>query len=311
MINQSTDERPEFSIIIPCYNYARFLGRALDSAISQPGSDYEIIIIDDGSTDDTKSIVKEYLNKPNCSQLHYHRQNNSGASVARNRGVELSSGHFLIFLDADDELVEGALDHLRPISKAIPNAGLLIGGHYTVHENGSQKLHKVRRLSRSRKKNFLNYLTKRISTANGAVAVNRSVFEKIKYTEDLPQAEDIPVFGQAFANFDCYSIKKPIARIHRHMDSRRRDITLARKGGFKVVDRLFNPNLLPTECMCYRDYFYTRKCLSLFRRYYKEGIYQDAATYFHKAFMKRPLTALRPSYSSKYLRMLIRPRDSR
>ncbi len=306
MTNPSTGEWLRFSIIIPCYNYARFLDRALDSAISQPGEDYEIIVIDDGSTDDTNSVVSEYLSNPYCPHLHYHHQNNLGPSAARNSGVKLSRGQFLIFLDADDELVDGALDYLRPIAEAKPNAGLLVGGHYTAHEDGSLKYSKAKHLSRIRTKNFVAYLTKKISIANGAVAINRMIFEKTQYPEGLAQAEDIPVFGQAFANFDCYSISEPLARVHRHEDSRRGDITLARKAGFQVIDRLFNPELLPAECMRYRDYFYVRKCLSLFRHFHKEGLMHEATAYYHKALKKRPFTALRPSYLSKYLRILLK-----
>ncbi len=310
MGNPTVDVGIRFSIIIPSYNYARFLVRALDSAISQPGEDYEVIVVNDGSTDDTDSIVKDYLNDQDCTRLRYHRQEQAGASAARNCGVELSRGQFLIFLDADDELVEGALDYLRPITEAKPNAGMLVGGHYAVHDDGSQKYHKIKRLSSVRKKNFLDYLTKKISMVNGAVAMNRLIFEKIRYTEDLPQAEDIPVFGQALATFDCYSIPEPIARIFHHVDSRRRDTTLARKGGFQVVNHLFNPDILPAECMRYVDYFYVRKCLSLFRLFSKEGAKWEAASYYHKALMKRPLTALRPSYFSKYLRMLAKSNRS-
>jgi len=310
MSNTMVQAGIRFSIIIPSYNYARFLARALDSAISQPGDDYEVIVVNDGSTDDTVSVVNAYLSNPDCTRLRYHYQKQAGASAARNCGVELSRGKFLIFLDADDELVAGALDSFRSMTQVKPDAGLLVGGYYAVHEDGSEKFQKVKRLSSIRKKNFLGYLSKKISLANGAVAMNRLVFEKIRYTENLPQAEDIPVFGQAFATFDCYSIPEPIARIHHHVDSRRRDITLARKGGFQVVDHLFNPDILPSECMCYVDYFYARKCLSLFRLFYKEGAREEAATYYHKALMKRPLTALRPRYLSKYLRMLAKPKRS-
>ncbi len=308
--NQSIDDAVRFSIIIPSHNYAHFLPRAIDSAVSQPGDDYEVIVINDGSSDNTDAIVLKYLNDHDHHQLSYYNQDNLGVSVARNRGVELSRGQFLIFLDADDELISGALNSLRPISQAKPDAGLLIGGHYTAFKDGSKKLHNVKPLKPIRKNNFFNYLKKKISMANGAVAINRLVFEKIKYPDDLPQSEDIPVFGQAFANFDCYSIPDPLVCIHRHDGSRRSDVDSARKGGFQVVDYLFNPDLLPLECMPYRNYFYVRKCLSLFRRFYKAGAYQEAKTYYHKAFLNQPLTTLRLSYLRKYLRILMTPKNT-
>ena len=266
-----------------------------------------MLVIDDGSTDNPCSVVGEYLDNPGISNLRYYRQANLGVSSTRNRGIELSQGQFLIFLDADDELVEGALDHLRLLSEDVPDAGLLVGGHYTVSEDGSQKRHDVKNISHDREKTFYNFLKKKISMANGAVALNRLVFEKIKYADKLPQAEDIPVFGQAFANFNCYPVTHPLVRVYRHDNSRRRDIVLARRGGFMVVDHLFNPDLLPEAFMRYKKYFYVRKCLSLFRRFYKEGAYQEAAKYYHMAFMMRPFTALRISYFRKYILMRIKP----
>jgi len=306
MPNDSTQKMLKFSIIIPCYNYARYLRRAIESAVNQPGEDYEVIVIDDGSTDDPCSVVGEYLDNPKYSKLQYFKQHNFGVSAARNRGVELSKGQFLIFLDADDELVEGALDHLQILSEAVSDAGLLVGGHYTVFDDGSQKCHYVKNVNDNREKNFYNFIKKKISVANGAIAINRLVFEKIKYSPNLPQAEDIPIFGQAFANFDCYPVAHPLVRIHRHDNSRRDDITLTRRGGFMVVDNLFNPDLLPAGFMRYKNYFYVRKCLSLFRCFYKAGAYQEAAKYYHMAFMMRPLTALRISYFKKYLSMLVK-----
>ncbi len=310
MSNELTNNDLKFSIIIPSYNYAGFVNRAIESAISQPGDDYEVLVINDGSTDDTCAVVDVHLNNAGNAHLRYYRQENLGVSATRNRGIDLSRGRFLIFLDADDELVAGALDHLRPLTETVPDAGLLVGGHYTVFEDGSKKRHEVSNLSLDRKKNFYNFLKKKISMANGAVAVNRSVFEKTRYADDLPQAEDLPVFGQAFANFDCYPVPYPLVRVHRHENSRRRDVDLARKGGFKVVDHLFNPDLLPASCMVYKEYFYVRKCLSLFRRFYRDGAYQEAAAYYHMAFSRSPLTALRISYLRKYLLMRIWPNKS-
>jgi glycosyltransferase involved in cell wall biosynthesis len=310
MPNGLTNNDIKFSIIIPSCNYARFLNRAISSAINQSGDDYEVLVINDGSTDDTCAVVNVHLNNAGSAKLRYYRQENVGVSATRNRGIDLSVGRFLIFLDADDELAEEALDHLRSLIEEVPDAGMLVGGHYTVFKDGSQKRHDVKNVGLDRKKNFYNFLRKKISMANGAIALNRSVFEKIRYADDLPQAEDIPVFGQAFANFDCYPVPYPLVKVHRHANSRRRDINLAREGGFQVVDYLFNPALLPAECMPYKEYFYVRKCLSLFRHFYKEGAYQEAATYYHMAFARRPFTALRLSYFRKYFLMRIKPNKS-
>jgi len=86
------------SAIIPSYNAAPVICRAIDSVFAQTYSDYEIIVVDDGSTDNTAEVIKKYGGK-----VRYIYQNNAGASVARNTGIEAATGDWIAFLDADDE----------------------------------------------------------------------------------------------------------------------------------------------------------------------------------------------------------------
>ena len=88
---------PRVSIIIPTYNCARYLGRAIDSARTQTYKDYEILVVDDGSSDDTKDVVMQYGRK-----VTYLYQQNRGVSAARNHAISKASGELLAYLDADD-----------------------------------------------------------------------------------------------------------------------------------------------------------------------------------------------------------------
>ncbi len=97
----------KFSIITPTYNRAKLLPRAIESVLRQDFTDWEMIIVDDGSTDETASVVEKYLKKD--GRVKYFRKPNGGVGSARNLGVEKSSGDYLIFLDSDDELLAGAL----------------------------------------------------------------------------------------------------------------------------------------------------------------------------------------------------------
>lgn len=96
-----------FSIIIPAYNVEDFLPACLDSVLSQDFADYEIILVDDGSTDSTTTICRQYAQKD--PRVHLIIQPNSGLSEARNSGVKKSTGEYLIFLDGDDSLTSDAL----------------------------------------------------------------------------------------------------------------------------------------------------------------------------------------------------------
>ena len=90
------------SVIIPCYNNGKLLAEMLDCCLRQTYSDWEVIIVDDGSTDDTSSIVSEYVQKDARIQYHTRERSPKGSVVCRNIGFELSSGKYIIHFDADD-----------------------------------------------------------------------------------------------------------------------------------------------------------------------------------------------------------------
>ena len=97
-----------FSIIIPAYNAEAYLKRCLDSILSQNHSDYEVIVIDDGSTDGTSNILGQY------PQVKVISQSNHGMATARNRGLEVAQGEYILFVDSDDRLCPSALATLAP-----------------------------------------------------------------------------------------------------------------------------------------------------------------------------------------------------
>ncbi|MDX1718618.1 MAG: glycosyltransferase family A protein [Salegentibacter mishustinae] len=101
-----------FSIIIPTFNRAHTLPDTLNSVIKQSARNWEIIIVDDGSTDSTRKELEVYLSD---ERIKYFYQNNMGVSLARNKGVEQSRGDYLIFLDSDDKILPGLISRLDEI----------------------------------------------------------------------------------------------------------------------------------------------------------------------------------------------------
>ena len=106
--------KPLFTIIIPVYNVALYLRECLDSVLKQGFESYELICINDGSTDCSLAILEEYAQKY-PKQVKVFSQNNLGLSATRNKGVEIAGGDYLLFLDSDDMLTEGSLVRLATI----------------------------------------------------------------------------------------------------------------------------------------------------------------------------------------------------
>ncbi|HYU26585.1 MAG TPA: glycosyltransferase family 2 protein [Thermoanaerobaculia bacterium] len=95
------------SVIVPCYNYARFLPYALESVVAQTHQDWECIVVDDGSTDDTSEVARRFGERD--ARIRTVRQDNAGPAAARNHALRLSSGEYVQLLDADDKLGPGKL----------------------------------------------------------------------------------------------------------------------------------------------------------------------------------------------------------
>jgi len=95
---------PLVSVVIPCYNHGRYLPEAVASVRRQSWPDVELIVVDDGSTDDSRTVAAGF------AEVKLIRQSNEGLSAARNRGLHASSGEIVIFLDADDILLPGAAE---------------------------------------------------------------------------------------------------------------------------------------------------------------------------------------------------------
>ena len=93
-------ENPLISIIVPCYNVEKYLAECVDSLIAQSYQNLEILLIDDGATDRTAEIAKDYAAK--YIRVHYHHRENGGLSAARNTGIEVSGGEYIAFVDSDD-----------------------------------------------------------------------------------------------------------------------------------------------------------------------------------------------------------------
>lgn len=90
---------PEITVVITCFNYGHYLEGCLNSVFNQTYQDYEVVVIDDGSTDSTCEVAEAFMGRPN---MRYISQENSGQARAKNRGIEMARGRYLAFLDADD-----------------------------------------------------------------------------------------------------------------------------------------------------------------------------------------------------------------
>ncbi|MBE9143988.1 glycosyltransferase [Planktothrix mougeotii] len=130
---------PRISVIIPVYNGDRYMSQAIDSVLSQTYSSYEIIIVDDGSTDNTHQIIQHYIEKyQNQSLIRYIFQPNQGVAAARNRGIQEARGEFIALLDQDDMFWPEKLAHQVACFQANPDVAIVNSGWRLIDENNNR-----------------------------------------------------------------------------------------------------------------------------------------------------------------------------
>ncbi len=127
-------KNPAVSVIVPVYNVEPYLARCLDSILAQTFTDFELLLIDDGSPDRCGEICDEYPGKDN--RVRVFHQPNAGVSCARNKGLDVAKGHYVVFVDSDDYVLPSYLHALYEDASAHPGVGLVVHGHHSVNSWG-------------------------------------------------------------------------------------------------------------------------------------------------------------------------------
>ncbi len=172
--------KPEISVVIPVYNVEKYLRECLESVLSQRGIEFEVIAVNDGSTDRSGEILKEYSQK-----IILIDQENQGAGKTRNKGIEMAKAPLIAFLDADDRYLAGHLARICTFAQKHPEAVLFYGDVWVIDEQGARLW-----VQKSEPElNFVKLLEKnRITTSS--VAVRKELFEQGLKFEDLRLAQD-------------------------------------------------------------------------------------------------------------------------
>jgi GT2 family glycosyltransferase len=118
-------EHPKYSIILPCYNHARYVGAAIESILAQTLGNWELLIVDDGSTDDSADVIQDFARRED--RIKFRRQQNAGQSVARNAAIALAAGPWIAFIDSDDLWLPQALELFDQYIAAHPHARFIHG----------------------------------------------------------------------------------------------------------------------------------------------------------------------------------------
>ena len=204
-----------FSVIIPLFNKAPYVAKAIQSVLAQSFTNYELIVVDDGSKDESASVAAEAIEgHANCRLV---RQENAGVSTARNNGVASSSGEYICFLDADDWWEPAFLEEMSKQINEYPEAGIY-GTSYTIV---NETRHKTRvapiGVESDFERGYINYFQVYAKTLamplwTGAVCVPRRVFDEMQgFPKGIKLGEDFLLWMKIALKYKVALLNKPLA----------------------------------------------------------------------------------------------------
>lgn len=194
---------PEVSVIIPTFNRANLLAQAIDSVLSQSYTDFELIVVDDGSTDATQALLSQYRGR-----IRYLFQENRGVSAARNLGIKAARGLYICLLDSDDLWLRDKLKEQIRLMKGDPK----IRVSYTdeVWIRGGKRVNQGKR-HRKYSGWILRKLLPLCLISPSSVMIERGVFEEVGlFDESFPVCEDYDLWLRIGSRMSIYLIEKPL-----------------------------------------------------------------------------------------------------
>jgi len=235
-----------FSIVIPLYNKADYIEKAIRSILTQTYQKFEIIVVNDGSLDNGLEIVNKMITTltPPSGGWVVINQDNQGVSIARNNGVKIAKYDYFAFLDADDSWEPTYLEEMKTLIETFPEAGIYGSGYYLV-KNGKKRIAPIG-VAPDFEKGIINYCQVYAKTLcmplwTGATIIRKSIFESENgFKPALKLGEDFDLWIRV-------AIKYPVALLNKPLTNYNQDVELS---GRAIGGKFYEPQ----EHMLFTDY---------------------------------------------------------
>jgi glycosyltransferase involved in cell wall biosynthesis len=257
---------PEVSIVIPTYNSAAYLLEAVNSVLAQTFQDLEVIVIDDGSTDNTEAAMSQF-----GPPVRYLRQSNGGVAVARNRGIEESRGRYVAFLDADDTWLPNKLERQFEAFKKSDNKVC-----YTAFTVVDSDLTPIRIAHSQRRGKTLEDLLLRGNIVGSICTVlcERALLQGVGgFDSSLSQCADWDMWVRLAARTDFLYVDEPLVTYRQHASNMSRNAPLLEHDSLRVLEKGFAMPELPAQLRAQRRTAFARNYMVL------AGTYSHARQY--------------------------------
>lgn len=267
---------PTVSVVIPTYNRSTLLVRAVESVLGQSFKDFEIIVVDDASTDDTYSVVRSFRD-PRI--VYVRNDSNKGVSASRNVGISLSKGEFVAFLDSDDVWLPSKLDKQLLLFSGDSDIGMVYTGEVFVNERGE----KIREMVPKYRGYIFNVLLGKNFISPSSVMVRREVFYRVGlFNEELSYREDYELWLRIAKKYKVDAVCEPLTIRYIHTGERLSNNAMERIRSFFYIMDSYRDDFAKNPKALARQYY------ELGKFYAKVGDSRNARSCFLKSFVTRP-----------------------
>lgn len=297
---------PTIAVVIPAYNRAHVIRHALTSVLSQSVPVNEIIVVDDGSTDQIESVLADYKDAKALPPLRLIRQTNQGPSAARNCGAHSARSTFILFLDSDDRLLPNAIHNLTCTLAANDHVDMIVGSRITILPSNRRRLTIAQPLDDCRVKNYEDELLARRPTVGiGAAVIKKTFVESHPFPEHFRICEDQMFYATAFLKGDCLAIRPALVEVNQTSHHQFRDASLLyveHQAAYEHALNQVDDSLIKTRL---RKKLVPYPALRTFRELHRAGQNKAALPYYFHALSLAPCAALNLSYLRKFIRAIL------
>ena len=273
---------PTVSVIIPTYNRAHLISRAIQSVLKQTYKDFEVIVIDDGSTDNTEYIIKQFQDKDNRIRYIKHKKNKGGAA-ARNTGIKAANAEYIAFQDSDDEWFPEKLEkQMKVLENAPPEVGVVYTGFWRI--DGNKKKYTPALWITQKEGDVHKELLKGNFVTTQSIVTRKECLGKVgMFDENLPRLQDWELVIRLSKCYDFKCIDEPLLTSPYTPDSISANKDALIKASELIISKHFN------------DFVNNKKALS--NHYLSVGVsvlngdFKTGRDYFMKGVKAYPLNA--------------------
>ena len=273
---------PVVSICIPTYNRKYHLRETLESVFAQTYRDFEVIIVDDGSSDGTEQMLKD-----TGYDLRYYWQPNGGDAAARNKLIELAYGRYISFIDSDDLLLPDAIERMKTVVKRETEDVVVYGPYVAIDENGNM-------CRRKRKKLYSGHIAQHLFQnifmhSCGSMFSRKALKQAGGFDTSLPVCSDYDLWLRLSLKYRFMALAQPTFKRRRHVGNLSVPSTENRITELKVLERFYyergGESIVPKRiAMCRLSKEEYRVAVAALR----ERKFQVAREYLRRSFLRRP-----------------------